>query len=320
MTKGHPQSSAGLPAGLPLTVIATALFIHTLWGANPVAVKFGLIAFPPWTSALLRFVIALVCVGIWAKMNGYRLTPQRHEWRGLGMLALLFVVQIISMNVGYGLSTGAMGAVLLATYPLFAAVFSRMILPSERLHTQRIAGLLLAFSGAVVVLLKDIDLTAVDGVTFGTFGNWVVIFSAMLLGLRMAFSAKLVREIDTVRVNFWQMGLSLPIFAAGAVQFETVDLAAVSWLPVLGILYQGVVIAGFCFTVNFALMKSYPPAVMISFGFVAPISGVLLSWWLLAESLSWSVLVGSILVGLGLVFISRNPPSGKKNTAAHQRG
>jgi drug/metabolite transporter (DMT)-like permease len=75
--------------------------------------------------------------------------------------------------------------------------------------------------------------------------------------------------------------------------------------PVAGILYQGIVVAGLAFTVNFYLLRRYTPSVMISFNFVSPVAGVLLGVAILGESLSSSLLGGMVLVALGLVLIAR---------------
>jgi len=75
--------------------------------------------------------------------------------------------------------------------------------------------------------------------------------------------------------------------------------------PIAGIFYQGMVVAGLAFTVNFYLMRRYPPSVMISFNFVAPVAGVLLSIWILGESLTVGLAGGMALVALGLALIAR---------------
>ena len=76
-------------------------------------------------------------------------------------------------------------------------------------------------------------------------------------------------------------------------------------------MYQGIVVAGFGFMVNTELMKRYSPAAMVSFAFIAPISGVLLSVWLLGEHFTWIITVGTMCVGAGLILIAR--PSKKSN-------
>jgi len=101
------------------------------------------------------------------------------------------------------------------------------------------------------------------------------------------------------------MLLSLGVFAAGAVMWEEINWGQVGWLPIGALAYQGVVIAGLGFMVNTWLLKRYSPSVMISFGFISPISGVLLSALLLGDALTWDLAAGTALVGIGLIILAR---------------
>ncbi len=145
------------------------------------------------------------------------------------------------------------------------------------------------------------------------WGNWIVLASSALLGGRLVFSAKLVEQIEPARVMIWQMILALPIFAVAALALETIAWQDIGWRPLGGLAYQGVVIAGLGFMINIILLQRYSPSVMLSFGFLSPISGVALSAWLLSEQLTWVVLVGMTTVGLGLVLIARQ---GRRRPAA----
>jgi drug/metabolite transporter (DMT)-like permease len=287
---------------VPLQAILIAVTVHSLWGGNPVAVKFGLLAFPPMWSAFFRFALGVVCVLAWAYLRGERIWPRRGEWGPLLLIGALFTVQIWLMNLGFGLTSGAMGSVLIATNPLFAACFAHLLISGDRLTWVRGAGLVLAMAGAAVCLLQDADLTVLD---FGAIGNWITLSSACLLGLRLALSGRALRRMDPARVAVWQMLISLPLYALGGSLFETIRWEHLSWEPIAGIVYQGVVVAGLAFTVSFSLMKRYTPSVMMSFNFVSPVAGVLLSVWLLDERITALLLVGMALVAAGLALIAR---------------
>ena len=287
----------------PVKAALLAVFVHSLWGANPVAVKFGLEVFPPFWTGFIRFAIGACCVALWASLTGLKLWPKVDEWSGLLRLAVFFFVQITAMNIGYGLTPGSVASVLTSTYPLFAALFAHMFLIDDKLTRPKAIGLIVAFSGVSLVLLRDVNFGAGD---FVGFGGFVVLLSATLLGGRMIFSAHLLRRIDPIRVVFWQALFSLPAFALGGLLVEEIRWDALALPPIAGLLYQGIVIAGFGFMVNTHMVKRYSPTLVNSFGFVSPISGVLLSLWLLQESLSWQVAVGTLTVAAGLVIITRN--------------
>lgn len=289
-------------AVMPATAIAMAALIHVLWGGNTVAVKIGLEAVPPLWSGFVRFTIGVLCVVGWALISGLRLWPRSGEWRPLAVLSIMFTVQIGTMNWGFGLTSGIMGSILLSTFPLWAVIFGIWLLPHDRLTRWQLVGLPVAFTGVLLVLTRNTDLSQLS---LGDLGNVIVLFSAALLGLRAAFAGRLVSNIDPACLTVWMMALSLPIFAIGGALTETVAWDRLGPGPILALVYQGAVIAGFCFSVNYVLMRRYNPSVIASFGFVEPIVGVLVSAWLLNEALTWTIAGGALAVGLGLLLLTR---------------
>jgi len=287
---------------IPLVAVVAAVVIHILWGANPVAVKMGLVAFPPLWSAFFRFAIGVVCIAVWALALGTRLWPENREWPGLFLLALWFMTQIGLMNFGINFTSGASAAIMTATYPLFSGIFAHFMIVGDRLDKAKIVGLLIAFLGVGLVLSKG---RLPNELTRANFGDLILLVSAVLLGGRMIFTAKLVRNVEPMRVVLWQMLLSLGGFAAGAVMWEEIVWRQVEWIPVGALVYQGVVIAGLVFMVNAWLIKQYSPSVMVSFGFISPISGVVVSALLLGDQLTWDLAVGTAGVGIGLIILTR---------------
>jgi len=287
---------------VPMQAIAIALLIHVLWGANPVAVKYSLLVFPPLWTAFFRFVIAIVCVAVWAKMIGVNIWPARYEWRALLFIGVMFTVQIAAMNIGFDLTSGSMGAVLIATNPIFAALFAHFLLAGDRLSVLKATGLLVAFAGTALVLMGA---SGDPQLAHGAWGNVILLMSACLLGGRLIVSAKVLQKIDGARVVLWQMILSLPLFALGGFLFESIRWDAMAWEPLAGLAYQGVIVAGLGFSVSFYLMARYTPSVIVSFNFVSPIAGVLLSAWLLGDIITGHLWAGLVLVAAGLYLITR---------------
>ena len=289
---------------VPLGAVLVSIVVHSLWGGNAVAVKFSLAAFPPLTTAFLRFAIGIACIALWAHWRGVRLLPEPGEWPALWVVAVLFATQIALMNFGFDHTTGAMGSVLIATNPLFAVAFAHFLVADDRMTPAKALGLLVAMAGTSLALLGDADLSALD---LGAAGNWIVLSSAVMLGFRLSLSARFMRRIEPTRVAIWQMVLSLPMFGAGALLLEEVAWDRVGAGPIAGLLYQGIVIAGVGFTVSYHLIRRYTPSVMMSFSFVSPIAGVSFSAWLLGDRVGTLLLAGMALVAVGLYLVARKP-------------
>jgi drug/metabolite transporter (DMT)-like permease len=289
-------------AALPLQAVLISIAIHALWGGNPVAVKFGLLVFPPMWSAFIRFVIGIVCIASWAAVRGIPIWPKPGEWRLLIMLGILFVLQIGAMNIGFDLTQGSIAAILISTNPFFAAVAAHFVIAGDRLSARKVTGLIIAFAGIVVVLLGGFTFENLSPIGLGSA---VVLLSAALLGLRLVFMARAQQKISGVRVVLWQMILSLPLFAIAGITLETIRWENLAFAPIVGLLYQGVVIAGVGMMVVSYLLSRYTASVITSFNFISPVSGVLLSAVFLGDKITPAIVWGVVLVGAGLYFVSR---------------
>ena len=291
---------------LSLGTVVLAVAVHSLWGGNAVAIKLSLEAFPPMWTAFLRFSIAIVCVALWAGFRGIPMRPKRSEWWWLVLLGVFFSIQIGLMNIGFEHTSGSIGSILMATNPIFAALWAHFLVAGDRLTRQRIIGLFVAFLGAAVVILQS---GHIDGATAVGVGSGLVFLSAALLGCRLAYTGRLLQRMDEVRVVLWQMVISVPVFGVAALTSENIVWERVGLAPIAGIVYQGLVVAGLGFLLLTYLMKRYSTSVITSFNFVSPISGVLLSVLLLGDKITLHVLAGVALVGTGLYLVARHQAS-----------
>lgn len=286
---------------IPLQAIALSVLIHTLWGGNPVGAKLGLVVFPPYWSAFIRFVFGIMTIWIWCRLRGIRMWPTSDEWSPLLWISLLFTVQIGLMNMGLDQTTGINGSILISTNPLFAAVFAHFLLASDGLKPLKIVGLILGFSG-VVITLVGVGAES-ETIKLGNSGDWLCLLSASLLGFRLIASAKAMKSLNPFRLAMWQMIFSLPLFALAGSVFETIRWDMLSWLPIMGLAYQGIVVAGIGFMASLWLISRYQASVMVSFNFIAPVTGVLFSALLLNEALSSGVLTGVVLLAAGMILV-----------------
>jgi drug/metabolite transporter (DMT)-like permease len=238
---------------------------------------------------------------LWARYKGIDIWPQKGHRLSLVLVGAKFTVQISVMNIGFSLTSGTVASILQSTNPLFVALFAHFIVSGDRLDLKKLFGLVLAFVGVALVLLKS---TGLENIGVIGIGGFIVLVSSMLLGLRLVLMVKPLRALDEVPVVLWMMVIGLVPFLAGGLLFETVHWENLDWVPVTGLLYQGMGIAGLGFMVFSYLMKRYPPSIVASFNFVSPLSGVLLSMLILGDELTASIVFGVVFVGTGLYLIA----------------
>ena len=302
------------PQRIGWTAALIAIAVSTLWGGNVVALKLGLLTFPPIWSAFWRMVVGALVVGAWALSQRIPLRPQTGETGILLALGMLFTVQISCLNLGVNMTSAAYGVVLLNSYPIFANIGAHFFVPGDRLSTRRAIGLAMSFGGVCLVFLGKPE----GGLAANPIlGNVVVIASAIMLGSRVVFTQRIVQSMEPVRPVFWQMAISIPVFLLIASLTEQPAIQPVNWPAVGAVVYQGAVIAGLCFVVWTLLLKRYSPGALSMFGFIAPFVGVILSALMFGEAITPRLWGGVMLVVLGIALFTRErKPSAETSVAA----
>jgi drug/metabolite transporter (DMT)-like permease len=276
--------------------VALVLF----WGSAFGAVKVGLEHAPPLLFAGLRGVLGGLAVGSIAIFLGG--PPRlRRDWSVFATLALLNVVLFIGLQ-SFALVRLASGTTAVLTYlqPIFVGFLAWLLL-GERLNAVRVVGLLLGFTGIVVVSAGGIagDVSVV-GVVLGTL-------SALSWALGTVYFKRVEDRVSTywaIAVQFVAGGTVL-----GIAGLATESISEVEVVPALvgSLLYSSFIGTGFAWVIWFALVRSGEASRVAAYIFVVPVVSVILGAIFLDESLSASLALGAALVVCGIYLVNRTP-------------
>ncbi len=273
---------------------AFAMLLVLFWGGQPVAIKAGLEeGVGPLRLSAMRMALGGVVVIGYALATRTSLRPARRELRPLVGLGVLFVVQTLLMYVGGDHTSSGHASVLIFTFPLWTAVFGHVFVPGDRMSRRRTGGLLLAYSGVVVVFAGGLNAPGAS-----VWGDLMTSTSAMLLAARQVYLSHFSQAIHPARLLMSQSVAAVILFGAGGVLLESGPLVW-SGEYIVALLYQGVLIGGFGFIGNTWLLKRYLPSQVAATMLFAPIFGVCFSWLVLGEALGYEVLVGVVLLVVG---------------------
>lgn len=276
------------------------LLTAILWGGHSVSVKIGLDGMPPIALAAARFVIGMIVVLFWGWYQGISLHMRAQDRRGLLLLTLIFLIQILLLNEGTHFTLASRSTILITVYPFFTALFAHLFLAGDRLSRLKVVGMVLAFAGVILIFAESLELGDLSYLT----GDLMVLGSGILLGARQVYTKRLTQSIHPYALVFWQAILSLPVFIVLSALFELPATYRFTPMIVVAILYQGIVVAGICFIVYISLLRRYRASHLGVFGFATPVVGVLLSRFLLHESLTIGLLTSMVLVGAGIAIVN----------------
>ena len=174
------------------------------------------------------------------------------------------------------------------------------LLPSLLTFVFQVIGIALAFGGVVLGFFEGLFI----GQLSYFFGDAMVLFSSFLLGSRQVYVKRLTQQMHPVRLLLWQGILSVPVFLFLCLLFERGTSIQLNPEIISAILYQGLVVAGFCFIMLTTLLRRYMASKLGVFAFANPLLGVVLSNLLLGEHISLLIILSVLLVGIGITIVN----------------
>ena len=272
-----------------------------LMGLNHVAIKVVNGGMQPIFQAGLRSVIALGPILIYAVVTKRRLSLSDGSL-GPGILAgLFFAVEFIFIYQSLAFTSVARAAVLLYTMPFWVALGAHFLIPGEPLTKRRFAGLVLAFLGVALALSRN-EAPVSDKALVGDL--MALAAAAFWAGIVILTRATRLANATAEMQLIYQVAISaLFLTALGPMLGPVVyGMTPLMW-GLIGFQAIGVVCIGFLGWLM--VLKVYPASDVASFGFLAPLCGVIFGWLILGEPITVTIAGALALVAAGIVLVNR---------------
>ena len=287
-------------------VIYLKLFLTAvLWGGTFVAGRIVAQEVEPAAGSFLRFAVAslLLLVMTW-QTEGRLPIPRRKQMIPLLLLGLTGVAAYnIFFFLGLKIIPASRASLIVATNPVFIALGSALLF-KDHLTGTRMAGIGLCLAGAIIVISRG-DIMALmnhgigTGETFilGCIVSWV---SYTLIGRGV------LKEISPLVAVAYACLIGTIILAAPAVLEGMIPAltgySLTSWIAILFLGVLGTVVGFIWYYEGIKALGPTRAAVFINF---VPVSGVILGWLILDETINLSLILGALLVISGAWLTNR---------------
>ncbi len=282
------------------------LLTSALWGGTPVAISFSVVnALPPVAVAGWRFALAACFMVVWCRIEGSSLVLRRGQWRPALIAGCILFFQISLFNLGVAWSNSSHGSMLINTFIFWVVGIEHFVTRAIRLNGIKLFGLVVAASGAFLLLVESQAPGANDGGDAPSrLGDAILLLSALVLGIKIVYIKQSLTVIEPSKLIFWHDVVGVVLFATYSFSFEQVDVAKVSVPAVLAILYQGILVAGFCFAVQARLLRKHSATQISVFSFTTPLFGVCFAILLRGDPLSPWLLVAAACIAAGILLVN----------------
>ncbi len=281
------------------------LYIVTLllFGSTWVVVKIGLQTVPPFTFAVIRFVIAFLLLGIAFRIWRYRLPRLPNIRRKIFVAGfLMYGLNFLFIYIGQQWIDSSLAAVLFATMPFFTGIFAHFLLPLERLTKQVIAGMIVGFAGTIALFSNNLTLSG------PVLGMLSLLLSSVFCSWATVLIKRDLNDIPAAQLSILQIPAGLvvlvpPMFLEMPLQFE------ISFVSVGALLYLAILGTGAAFIGWYYLLKRVSAVALSLMTFLEPLVAIGLGFLLLNEKLESHFLLGGalILAGVLIATFERKP-------------
>jgi len=221
-----------------------------------------------------------------------------------------FLVGIVGYGISLGfqfmgtkLSTASNGALVTSATPAFVLLFAPYFL-GEKSTRRRILALVVSSLGVLAV----IDPRTADFTSSLFVGNLSLLAAALTWALysvlvrKVSLSADLLTSSTVMLLAGVPSSIFFSIFEITKLGIGEVTLGIVAGVLFLGIISTA--LAMFLWNYAFAIL----PAAIASLTFFAqPVVGTLLGWFFLGEIITPLFIIGSLLIGAGIIISSTTP-------------
>ncbi len=288
-----------------------AVLVTIAWGANFAVIRLGVADMPPLLLASLRFVVVFALAAPFVPRRGI-------PWRslipiglamGVGQFGFLFVAIALGMPSG-------LAATVLQVQVVFTTLFAVAFL-GERLTARRIAGVLIAVAGIVLI-----------GLDAGASATVVGFALTVAAAACWATSNVLTRRLGAVgglSVVVWSAAVPpIPLFALSLMFEGPTEIAAAlthpTWGGAFSLAYLALLATLFGYGVWNTLLGRYPASTVAPFSLLVPPVGLLTGWLAFDEVPDVPSLLGAGLVIAGIavanIVVARRRPRSVSRTPA----
>ncbi|MCK9517709.1 MAG: DMT family transporter [Dehalococcoidia bacterium] len=290
--------------------VSALLITAAIWGGSFLYIRVLVDAGTEATGvAAIRAAVGAVTLLPFAYFSCRLLPRDTRTWLAIFALGILnFAAPWTLIALGQEHIPSGVASIVNSALPFWTAIFTVLLVRSERLGTVQVVGLLVGFSGVVALLgsdLGDLRGDAARGIGF-------MLVSTALYGLASVIIRRWLTHVTPVALTIGQVGFAslflVPIsFAANAYDDAEFGIAEVSSGLALGALSSGIAVILFMWLI--AQVGAVRASVVT---YLMPPIGVFLGWAVLSEPIGWNLVAGLVLIASGVALVQGLPGLGPR--------
>jgi drug/metabolite transporter (DMT)-like permease len=272
--------------------------LSLLWGCAFLFIGVAVKDVSPSTVVAARLTIATLVL-LPAALLARSGMPPRATWPALVFTAFFNnVIPFTLITAAQEHITSSLAATLIGTMPLFVLVITYAI-GTERPRLEKIAGLVVGFVGAVVLLGPDLR----DVTDSNTLAELAVIGASLCYAASTVVARQYARGAPLALAG-GQMVIGALVALPLALAVDGSPDIHVPAKALLSLLALGTLSSGLAYIIFFMLVQRMAATQVSVVTYLIPIVAALLGWLVLDETIGFNLLVGLALILAGVMMVN----------------
>jgi len=302
---GKREARAVLFAAMHTKAFPYISLLGFIWGANLVVSRFGIGQFGSVVFAGLRLVIAGLAFVLVYAFSSRQLSRDRNLWRHAAILGFIgTAIPMTAMLSSLNFQSAGLSALLITTAPAFIALASHFFLPDEKLTRYKGIGVLMALTGALLVV--GLGETGLAEQKEADPIGYLLVFTAIVFETTGAiYIRKYMRNMDIFDVTAIRVSVAGIIVLPLGLIFQGFEGGNVTGQGIISLLYAALAAAFMGQFLAFYITQRFGTTAFSLTAYIIPVVAAILGVLLLDETVTVWMAVGLVLIAIGIKLINR---------------
>jgi len=281
--------------------LAVLLVLGATWGSSFLFIKVGVEDLSPLMLVEARLLFGAATVVIATYALGLSLPRTRRLWLDAAIMALLSNVVPFAL-IAWAETHIASGtaSVLNASMPLFTAMVAPFFITEEGMTTPKLVGVLTGFVG--VAVFSGGDITDIGS---NALGDLAMLAAAACYAIGLVFARLRFTGEHPLSLSAGQLVSGFVLLAPVAAVVGAREGISVHIDSGLSVLALGVFNTGFAYVMYLWLVAEVGAVRTSLVTYVIPVTGLLLGWAVLDETIGPAAIAGLVLIVAGIALVNR---------------
>ena len=287
---------------MPFSLYLTLILSMTIWGLSWTNAKILSDYGPSSVLAFWRFFFSSITMipVLWLSGNNFRVTRlgMKYILTGAVFISLYNIFFFMGTNIG----SASVGGIIVPTFnPIITFIIS-VLLMKQVVYRMDIIGLILGFTGGVIVLQAwTLSLEQII-----SNGNLFFICASISWGIMSIISGRSHAHVSTLSFSFWVYTISTLIYLGATWNKDIFLIFTYDWIFWVNMFSLSVGAMVFGTTVYFLGTTKLGPEKASAFIFMVPVTALFFSVLLIGERLEITTMIGGIMTMTAVYLINKS--------------